>query len=316
MGWTEGTRRRGAFRLRGRSVAVALSALAVACAIAVAPGVYAQATRANARGVSRPPALLQFSELTGYRVTEGQNNVPAKSQEFADAFCPTGDVVVGGGGYAVNKGLEADINSSVPDSDGTAWTVFINNKSSTANTVVAVAICAASSSLESYSVQSGTPVAVAAHDVAEAIVTCPTGTVALGGGATNDGRQTYQALIDSSPDGDNAWQATLTSNGSEGTDGFAAVACATEPAGYTMVHSKTKSNPAGKATTVTAHCPSGTNVLGGGPLNFAPEPYVNLGLTTSLSNLEGWHSAQDNGYSFSEPEYEQAVCADAVPAPS
>ena len=101
----------------------------------------------------------------------------------------------------MNKGLEADINSSVPDSDGTAWTVFINNKSSTANTVVAVAICAASSSLESYSVQSGTPVAVAAHDVAEAIVTCPTGTVALGGGATNDGRQTYQALIDSSPDG-------------------------------------------------------------------------------------------------------------------
>ena len=87
MGWTEGTRRRGAFRLRGRSVAVALSALAVACAIAVAPGVYAE-RRGPTHGESRPPALLQFSELTGYRVTEGQNNVPAKSQEFRGCVLP------------------------------------------------------------------------------------------------------------------------------------------------------------------------------------------------------------------------------------
>lgn len=77
--------------------------------------------------------MLQFSEMTGYTLTEGQNSVPAKSQEFADAFCPTGDVVVGGGSYCVNQGLEADINSSAPDSDGTAWTVFINHKSSTKN---------------------------------------------------------------------------------------------------------------------------------------------------------------------------------------
>jgi hypothetical protein len=253
-------------------------------------------------------------ELKGYTYAEAHVSVPADSHLATTAKCPKGDVVVGGGGYQGTQGLGEDLNSSYPNSTGTGWTVRFNNENSFSDTGAAVAICATSKSLSKYSVQYGTLVTVPAGGEAQGIVTCPSGTVSLGGGAEMDrtGTQTYDAINASAPYGTTGWRAYMGSAGSDSTEGQAAVVCAKKPTSWKQVASSYISNPAGSATNATVSCPSGTKVLGGGPFNSSADPTVTVGLTTSLSNLEGWHSAEDNGSSSSESVDEWAVCAKAA----
>jgi hypothetical protein len=257
-------------------------------------------------------------KLTGYTYTEADVSLPAHSQAATTAVCPTGDVVVGGGGYQVTQELREDLNSSLPDSEGTGWIVYFNNEKSSSNTGVVVAICAAASSLTDYSVQYGALVTVPADGEAQATVTCPSGTVSLGGGTDMEttGTETYDAMDASAPYGTNGWRTYMSSAGSDSTSGLAAVVCATEPSGWAQVSSDYVNNPAGKTTNVTVKCPAGTRVLGGGPFNSSADPTVTIGLTTSLSNLRGWHSKEDNSSSTSESVDEWAVCAKTSAASS
>jgi hypothetical protein len=265
-------------------------------------------------GIASAASEVSNLKLNGYTYAEADVSLPAHSQEWTTASCPTGDVVVGGGGYQGTQKLGEDIGSSYPNSDGSGWIVFFNNEKSLATTGVSVAICAASSSLANYSIQYGDLVTVPADSEAQGIVTCPSGTVSLGGGAASEGKRTYQAMAASAPYGTNGWRTYLASAGSQSTEGQAAVVCATEPAGWAQVSSAYVSNPAGKATAVTVNCPAGTKVLGGGPFNSSADPTVTIGLTTSLSSLKGWHSKEDNSSSASESVDEWAVCARAVAA--
>jgi hypothetical protein len=253
-------------------------------------------------------------ELHGYTIAEADVSLPAHSQEWTTAACPAGDVVVGGGGYQGTQKLGEDIGSSYPNSAGSGWTVFFNNEKSFSNTGVAVAVCVAASSLANYSVQYGALVAVPADGEGQGVVTCPSGTVSLGGGAANEGKQTYQAMAASAPYGTNGWRTYLASAGSQSTEGQAAAVCATEPAGWAQVASSYVTNPAGRATTVGKDCPAGTKVLGGGPFNSSADPTVTIGLTTSVTGLKGWHSKEDNASSSSESVDEWSVCAKAVAA--
>ena len=150
-----------------------------------------------------------------------------------------------------------------------------------------VRVCAASSSLANYSVQDGTLVEVPAGGEAHATVTCPGGTVSLGGGAMmqSAGTKTYDAMDASAPFGTSGWRAYLGSSGAQATQGLAAVACATEPAGWAQAASAYVTNPASRETPVSVTCPAGTKVLGGGPFNSSPDPTVTIGLTTSVSSL-------------------------------
>jgi hypothetical protein len=209
--------------------------------------------------------------------------------------------------------LGEDLNGSLPSSStGAGWTVFFNNETSSSTGAVAVAICAASSSLTDYSVQYGDSVTIPADGQAQAVVICPSGTVSLGGGAENQGALTYQALDASAPYGTNGWRSYMSSAGSESTEGYAGVVCASEPTGWKQVNSPYKSNPAGKVAKVSVACPGGTKVLGGGPFNSSTDPAVTIGLTTSQSNLKGWHSWEDNSSSTGEAVDEWAVCAKAT----
>jgi hypothetical protein len=63
-------------------------------------------------------------------------------------------------------------------------------------------------------------------------------------------------------------------------------------------------------------CPSGSLVLSGGPLYNSSNPDMAIGLTTSLGNLKGWHSVEDNASSTGESVDEWAVCATAKRASS
>lgn len=70
-------------------------------------------------------------------------------------------------------------------------------------------------------------------------------------------------------------------------------------------------DPAGTATTVTVACPTGSKVLGGGGFYSSESPLVNIGLTSSLSDLKGWSFTENNDSSSSESVDAWAVCARA-----
>jgi hypothetical protein len=108
----------------------------------------------------------------------------------------------------------------------------------------------------------------------------------------------------------------LSAGGPDGQAINADVICAAEPAGWAQISSAYKANPADAATNVKVKCPSGTLVLSGGPFNSSSDPEVTIGLTTPLSNLDGWHSVENNNSSADESVDEWAVCAKAKRASS
>lgn len=265
---------------------------------------------------------LSAQVLRKYTYVEGTVTVPANSDEMAVATCPKGELPVGGGGYQNIQNTEEDINSSSPLYGYVGktlwgyWTVdFNNNSSSTTVTGVAVAICAGKGSLTNYSQAEGNFVDVPANGHAQATVTCPSGTVALGGGWIDIGNGTGadynldEGASNSAPYGANGWRSYQTA-GSDGAKAAALVVCADEPTGWTQVSSSYVVNPANTATAVTVNCPTGTKVLGGGAFNNSSSPLVNIGLTSSLSTLKGWETIENNDSDASESVDAWAVCAD------
>jgi len=268
-------------------------------------------------GVSSASTTRSSTEVRGYTLEEGRISLPGRSEEYAQADCPNGDKVVGGGGYQVTQGLGVDIASSYPfgpPGKGSGWLVNFSNRSSVSDTGVAVAICGASTSLAHYSVKLGSFATIPAEGQVQATVTCPTGTVSLGGGGIVVGSETYQAMDASAPLGTTGWRTYLSSAGSESTTGRTIVVCATKPTGWAQVSSHYVSNPAHQATNVTVNCPKDTKVLGGGPFNTSTRPTVTIGLTTSQSDLEGWHSVENNASLAKESVDQWAVCAKAAAA--
>jgi hypothetical protein len=256
-------------------------------------------------------------KITGLVVEE--STVPMSADTVsgpAAAFCPSGDVVVGGGAYEVNQGLGQDISTSIPNSSGSQWIAIFDDTGTVANTGVAVALCAASSSLLDYSVQNGGNVSIPAEGQVQDTIGCPAGTVSLSGGANVDTTEPYQALDASAPYGKHGWRVYMSSAGADGTDGGMRVVCAKKPLGWAQIASSYVVNPAETATSVQVSCPSGTKVLGGGPFNTSAEPEVTIGVSSSLSSLKGWSSTEDNASSYSESVDEWAVCAEAKKATS
>jgi hypothetical protein len=259
-------------------------------------------------GTSLASASAQpASKLTGYTYKEASVNVPANAQAEATAKCPKGDNVVGGGGYQVTQNTEEDLNSSAPDGHR-KWTVQFNNQASSSDTGVAVAICVAASSLADYSIQTGATVDVSPNSSVEATVSCPSGTVALGGGWVNEGTAVSDSNGASDPLGSNGWRA-YPAAGPSASDGYAVTPCAAQPSKWAQVSSSYVVNPVSTATPVSVTCPKGTKVLGGGDFNDSGSSLVNIGLTSSLSSLKGWSTTENNDSSSSESVDAWAVCA-------
>jgi hypothetical protein len=275
----------------GRSVLVGGAALAVL------------STSVVASAAPKPTA----GRIAGYLFVEADVTVPANQQAAATAQCPGSDLVIGGGGYQAAQNAEESLNDSAPTT-GDTWHVNFNNQSSATTTGVAVAICANASSLKHYKIVSGGFVDASANEEARATATCRSGTVALSGGWFNLGDD-GDGTAESAPDGTNGWQALLTAGAGDNTDGFVEVICAEEPSGWAQVSSSWRVNPAGASTTVTAYCPPGTRVLGGGSITNSSSPLVNIGLTTSLSSLKGWHTAENNRSGKKESIEAWSVCA-------
>ena len=99
-------------------------------------------------------------------------------------------------------------------------------------------------------------------------LTCPTGTVPLGGGVA--GSAMTDMSLNTSVPLTNGWEARV--NNPDSPTGFLAldVICAKKPTGYTVVFG-TADNPAGARSVATATCPANTVVLSGGVLSTSDQ---------------------------------------------
>jgi hypothetical protein len=245
--------------------------------------------------------------LAGYSIIEAHRSVSAGSSEYsATAECPSGDLVVGGGGYQSLQTTQQSINSSWP-SGYSSWIVTFNNTGSSDDTGTAIAYCVAASSVGDYS-QVSNDVSVPPNSQVQSVATCPSGTVSLGGGWSNDEDVTGYGAAASTPYGTGAWRAILVAGSGTGAGG-AVVICASPPAGWVQMFSPYVTNPASTATTVSTNCPSGTEVLGGGSFMKSTSSLVMIGLTDSLPSLTGWQTNENNNSSSSESVDAWAICA-------
>jgi hypothetical protein len=183
--------------------------------------------------------------------------------------CPAGKVAVAGGTQVVGEGTH-DFRTVVQESSpsGSVWLIALRNNDSASHNIGLFAICATAPS--GYEVVRRDMV-VSAGGFLRTYALCPSGKVALGGGAqvvgegTRDFRTVIQETVpDSVLNGSlKLWKTAISNNDSVShTIGFFAV-CANAPAGYEVVR-RDLSLATGGFLRSTATCPAGKLVLGGG----------------------------------------------------
>lgn len=155
-------------------------------------------------------------------------------------------------------------------------------------------------------------------------VSCPSGTVVLGGGVFISQSDLTDNVNTSSPAGTpegpstTAWQGFIDNSSGRTTDFTVYAECATAPVGYTIV-SNSADNPAGTQTDgVLATCPAGTKVLGGGGLLTSGETPVAINSSLPVSQKVGtvttysWRIDANNASSSDNDAMSYAVCGKKV----
>ncbi len=132
---------------------------------------------------------------------------PAGAQTQVTATCP-GKTVVLDGGVTNNASDLPDgvtLNSSFP-LNSKEWIGYINNASSEDESVSAWAVCAKKPT--GYHIEVGKGTTVPPMTQASDTATCPSGTLAVGGGGLSHSSSTAVSVNSTYPDGVTAWRAT------------------------------------------------------------------------------------------------------------
>ncbi|MEO3938570.1 hypothetical protein V3N99_17705 [Dermatophilaceae bacterium Soc4.6] len=269
------------------------------------PALTAPAPPATAKTPSTVHALV-----TAYTKVSSASFTDAAGQEsFASVACPPGTKVIGGGAVVAGSSLSESINSSAPAVDGKSWRVWVNNAGSTNGTFVVFANCAAGIVL--YTVVPGAAILSAAGVQTAASVTCPIGTVALGGGGIV-GSSSTAANLNSSIPTSTGWRVDANNATASDTTVTAYIVCGKKPGKYLIVAGTTTlHNPSTQASS-TATCPAGTVPFGGGHFSGSHSVKVNLNSTGPLGT--GWRSYQNNGSDGPVGVSAYVVCGKAASA--
>ncbi|GAA2328881.1 hypothetical protein [Dactylosporangium salmoneum] len=195
-------------------------------------------------------------------------------------WCAAGQQVTGGGAAVVGEGT-GDFNTRIEGSEARAhfdyttgtvaglWATTIRNTDGVAHQIGLFSVCV--NSIAGYQVASK-DVTVAAGGFLRDIATCPVGTVALGGGATDSPYSSNQPAAadrivqESAPGatgGQSLWLTALRNNDTVAHAIRLFAVCSNAPAGYQVVH-KDVTVAAGGFVRDTARCPVGSVVLSGG----------------------------------------------------
>lgn len=259
--------------------------------------------------------------LVGYHVVHEQHAVPAHGFLRRSVACPAGTVVLGGGVRKVGAPIEPSpvvVQESNPGTTGGGttfgWLVAARNTAAAERTLEISAVCAEPP--PGYELVR-TDAIVQSGEVMRQSVSCPAGTVVLGGGAqvVGAGSSDFRTdLLESAPEGlsgtATSWTvALLNDGGQQRTVGFRAV-CAQAPAGY-QVTSAQHTVPDGGHYGQTVACPDGTVAAGGG---VGPTSEVALDLypqvRESAPHVAGWR-AEVHNWVVEQPVAIRAICVAA-----
>lgn len=259
--------------------------------------------------------------LQGYELVQEQHTVQANGFLRRSVTCPDGTVVLGGGVRKVGAPIEPSpivIQESSPGTTGGGarwiWLVAARNTAAADRTVEISAVCAEPP--PGYELVR-TDATVQSGGVVRETVSCPAGTVALGGGAqvVGAGSSDFRTdLLESAPDAlsgtATSWTiALLNDSGQLRTIGVRAV-CAEAPSGY-RVTSVEYTVLGGGHYRQFAPCPDGTVATGGG---VGPASEVALDLYPQVRESGphpgGW-LAEVLNWVVEQPVAIRAVCAAA-----
>lgn len=156
-----------------------------------------------------------------------------------------------------------------------------------------------------YKVVSGPTVTVAAGKGATLKATCPTGTVAVGGGELDSSKSTLVTLSGSYPSGQ-TWISTVQNGGGASIKAHARAVCIPKPAKFKVVNVSV-SNPAQHQTEGEADCPSGKFAIGGGvKTSSTAQQAVN---STYTGNGLNWLVFENNRDQTAHGMHVYAICA-------
>jgi hypothetical protein len=249
-------------------------------------------------------------------------------------WCAAGQQVTGGGAAVVSEGT-GDFKTQIEGAQASThfdltthtvaglWATTIRNADGVSHQIGLFGVCV--DSVSGYQVVSK-DATVAAGGFLRDIATCPVGTVALGGGATDTSYSVNQAasldriVQESAPGtsgGQSLWLTALRNNDSVSHVIKLFAVCANSPAGYQVIH-KDVTLAAGGFVRDTAQCPVGSVVLSGGAAvvgsgsgDFKTRVQESAPGTAGSQSL--WLTAMRNSDSVSHTTSLYAVCTNTLP---
>jgi hypothetical protein len=282
--------------------------LGSALTILVLAGGTTAAAKTDTRGAPAAPT----TKPAGYKlVTSGFISIANNSQASGQVTCPrTSSGAIrrpqSGGVFVSSSSLFANVNSSIPDSNGVSWDGWVNNYSGGTTSFEVWAVCARPRT--GYSRVETTGLINPNGSQNSFTQVCPTGKKILGGGGylSSGG---YANINSSYPSG-NGWHidANNASGSDETFDVFAI--CSSYPVSTTRygVHAGSSvDNPPNTETPVTLNCPAGQSSLGGGVFSNSTSTSVNINGTQPVTG--GWVSWMNNATSNDQAIVPWVICA-------
>jgi hypothetical protein len=233
----------------------------------------------------------------------------ANAQTRASVACPRGRVPLGGGAFIAGSNLAIGFASSFPVNQ--LWIVDVSNPTAGATTFRIRVVCASKPKLYSLSTSVFAP--LRAGTVASAFAACPAGSLPLGGGADTSATLPLVDLIASQPTGQ-SWRVDEL-NGTGVDASVASFTTCGKLKGYVVSANGPIPLGAHVETRVTAGCPTGTIVVGGG-VSGAPASAITI--NSSAPNnafsdpslpLDIWDTEVNNTSGATASATAYAVCA-------
>ena len=217
--------------------------------------------------------------------------------------------------------LTAGVNSSFPTTNG--WTGIVNNSSGETGSFLVAVACA--NRPPHYSVVSSKPVNTPSPHRTTVTVSCPKSAKPLGGGSQSNG--STSVYLGASRPFQNGWRiteenstATLATRVIEpGPTVKAFVVCGTVP-GYRLLTGKARAVLPLSQAMLTANCPSGSVIIGGGAGVNTSNLGVNLNMTGPIDPTAeavlngprppfGWNTIVNNNNEVAATASPFAICA-------
>ncbi|HTX78960.1 MAG TPA: NBR1-Ig-like domain-containing protein [Longilinea sp.] len=225
-----------------------------------------------------------------------QVSVNAGAVGSASVDCPSGTLAVGGG-FAL--GSDMIISGSYPSGNG--WKTEALNNSSSSQLLNAYVICLSNTS-GSVSSKNASAL-ISAGNTGNAAITCPSGSIATGGGFRLNA--SYLQVYNSSKGG-NGWQAYARNSSGINSNLTAYVTCLSGISGASTAQILSQTSISGNSTgSATAACASGSLLTGGG---FALGNNLFVYNTSMTSDPTKWISYARNTAAGSQLINSYAIC--------